>query len=92
MITLTERKREKDKGLLFMNLAGLEGSGRLENVKAFCREKQMGLVLMDGRGLLELTRKERKELYRVLELDCLLNERVGQYGGTMRVRSRSYLN
>ena len=76
MITLTERKREKDKGLLFMNLAGLEGSGRLENVKAFCREKQMGLVLLDGRGLLELTRKERKELYRVLELDCLLKERV----------------
>ncbi|MFR8015835.1 MAG: hypothetical protein ACLU48_04285 [Clostridiaceae bacterium] len=63
MIRVEQKKKEHSDGWILLNLAGKDGSGRLENVKAFCREKKMGLILLDGSSLLELGREKFRNMF-----------------------------
>ncbi len=76
MIRVEQKKKEHSDGWILLNLAGKDGSGRLENVKAFCREKKMGLILLDGSSLLELGREKFRSMFGELGVNALLKERV----------------
>ena len=76
MIRVEQKKKVHSDGWILLNLAGKDGSGRLENVKAFCREKKMGLILLDGSSLLELGREKFRSMFGELGVNSLLKERV----------------
>ncbi len=76
MIRVEQKKREHSDGWILFDLAGKDGSGRMDNVKAFCREKKMGLILLDGSSALELRREECRSMLGGIGLNALLKKRV----------------
>ena len=68
LLKLWNRLQWAGEGLYLMNLTGRKGSGRLENLQCFARERKAGLLLLSGRAFLELTAGEQTELFETLLL------------------------
>ncbi len=76
MLLFADRKRKTEKDMILMNLSGEEGSGRLENVKAFCRDRKQTLVYFCSHELAKTEQPERSEILLRLGLSALLENRV----------------
>lgn len=76
MLRFERKKRTSVRDWLLLNVSGKDGSGRMENVRAFCREKEMGLILLDGMELCETERAKRGRIFREAGLNAILRKRV----------------
>lgn len=75
LLRLALKSRQEQMPFLLMQVAGKKGSGRIRNLKCFCRELGRGLLLILGSELQKLDREERKEALKSLLLESLIGEK-----------------
>lgn len=75
LLRLASKSRQEQTPFLLMQVAGKKGSGRIQNLKCFCRELGRGLILILGSELRELEREDRIEILKSFLLESILGEK-----------------